>query len=243
MSSPNELVYGRQPVCELLRAGVRTVYEVAVTESALAGEKWLREWPGIRLRVVKEREASRISKSSDHQGVVAMCSPYVYADAWDLASQDQPLIICLDGVTDPQNLGAVCRSAEAVSATGVVVPERSSVRVTPAVCKASAGAVEHLPIAVVTNLSRYLEKIKRNDLWVWAVTQGESVEVWRADLVSGVVLVLGSEGSGLRPGVQRVCDAALSIPLSGSIESLNVSVAAGVVLFEAARQRAEDVVS
>ncbi len=238
MSAPRELVYGRQPVHELLRAGRRRVHEVLATERALAAEQWLRDWPGLRLRVVREREVSQASDTRDHQGVMATCGPYAYADAWELAAAEHPLIVCLDGVTDPHNLGAVCRSAEAAGANGVVIPERASARVTPAVCKASAGAVEHLPLAVVANLARYLDDVKRDGLWVWAVAQSEATSIWSADLATGAILVLGAEGSGLRPGVRRACDLSLSIPLSGMVDSLNVSVAAGIALFEAARQRA-----
>ena len=169
------------------------------------------------------------------------CGTYPYADAWEIAAGDRPLIVCLDGVTDPHNLGAVCRSAEAAGANGVVVPERASARVTSAVCKASAGAVEHLAVAVVVNLARYLEEIKRDDVWIWAVAEGDATPVWSAELVGGSVLVCGAEGTGLRPGVRRACDAALSIPMSGRVGSLNVSVAAGIVLFEAARQRSAGV--
>jgi len=240
MSAPREIVYGRQPVHELLRAGARDVYGVTATERAIAAEKWLRDWPGLRLRVAREREVSQIADTRDHQGVVAECGTYPYADAWQLASHERPLIVCLDGVTDPHNLGAVCRSAEAAGATGVVIPERASARVTPAVCKASAGAVEHLPVAVVVNLARYLEEIKRDDVWIWAVAEGGATPVWSTDLVAGSVLVCGAEGTGLRPGVRRACDGVVSIPLHGMVGSLNVSVAAGIVLFEAARQRSED---
>lgn len=237
MSAPTELVYGRQPVHELLRAGRRQVFEVLATERALAAERWLRDWPGLRLRVVREREVSQASDTRDHQGVVATCGAYSYVDAWEMAAGDRPLIVCLDGVTDPHNLGAVCRSAEAAGASGVVIPERASARVTSAVCKASAGAVEHLALAVVANLARYLVDIKRDGLWVWAVAQGEATPIWSADLEQGAVLVLGAEGSGLRPGVRRACDSSLTIPLNGAVDSLNVSVAAGIALFEAARQR------
>ncbi len=240
MSAPREFVYGRQPVHELLRAGGRKVHEVQATEAALSAETWLRDWPGLRLKIVRERELNQAADTRDHQGVMATCEAFSYADAWELAAVENPLIVCLDGVTDPHNLGAVCRSAEAAGATGVVVPERASARVTPAVCKASAGAVEHLPIAVVVNLARYLEDIKRDSLWIWAVAEGEATSIWSTDLVAGTVLVLGAEGSGLRPGVRRVCDAALSIPLHGAVESLNVSVAAGIALFEVARQRGRE---
>jgi 23S rRNA (guanosine2251-2'-O)-methyltransferase len=145
--------------------------------------------------------------------------------------------VCLDQVTDPHNLGAVVRSAEGAGASGVVITERNAARVTPAVAKASAGAVEHVPVAVVVNLGRYLEEIKRPALWTWAATSDAQTVVWSADLATGAALVFGAEGRGLRPGVRRACDDAFTIPLVGRIESLNVSVAAGVALFEAARQR------
>ena len=232
-----ELVYGRQPVREVVRAGKRQLLELLVTERALAAEPWLRELPGLRLQVVPERRLNEAAGTTEHQGVVAFCEPYRYAQAHELAGGDRPLVVCLDQVTDPHNLGAVIRSAEGAGASGVVITERNAARVTPAVCKASAGAVEHLPVAVVVNLGRYLEEIKRPQIWVWAADGDAETPVWGADLATGVALVFGAEGRGLRPGVRRACDDAFSVPLAGSVESLNVSVAAGVALFEAARQR------
>jgi 23S rRNA (guanosine2251-2'-O)-methyltransferase len=232
-----ELVYGRRPVREVLRAGRRGIVELLATERALQAEAWLREASGVRLQVVRERRLNEAARTMDHQGVVAFCEPYRYADAHALAAGERPLLVCLDQVTDPHNLGAVCRSAEGAGASGVVVVEHSAARVTAAVCKASAGAVEHLAVAVVVNLARYLEEVKRGDLWVWAAAGDAPVPVWEADLSAGAALVFGAEGKGLRPGIRRVCDSAFSIPLAGRVESLNVSVAAGVTLFEAARQR------
>lgn len=237
MTPPRELVYGRHPVREVLRAGRREVLEVLASERALAAERWLREAEGLRLRVVQEAALTSAAETRDHQGVVAFCGPYPYADAHELAARERPLLACLDSVTDPQNLGAVCRSAEGAGATGVVLPERNAVRVTAAVCRASAGAVEHLPVAIVVNLARYLAEVKGPDLWVWAAAEDAENPVWSADLTGGTALVLGAEGKGLRPGVRRACDGALAIPLAGRVESLNVSVAAGIMLFEAARQR------
>jgi 23S rRNA (guanosine2251-2'-O)-methyltransferase len=161
-----------------------------------------------------------------------------HADAYELVAAERPLVVCLDQVTDPHNLGAVCRSAEGAGANGVVILEHKAARVTAAVCRASAGAVEHIPVAVVVNLARYLEEIKRPDLWVWAAAGDAETPVWSADFTTGTALVLGAEGRGLRPGVRRVCDAAFTVPLAGEVESLNVSVTAGIALFEAARQRA-----
>ncbi|MGH3022712.1 MAG: 23S rRNA (guanosine(2251)-2'-O)-methyltransferase RlmB [Gaiellaceae bacterium] len=232
-----ELVYGRRPVREVVRAGKRQLLELLVTERALAAEPWLREVPGLRLQVVPERRLNDAAGTMDHQGVVAFCEPYRYADAHELAAGGRPLVVCLDQVTDPHNLGAVCRSAEGAGASGVVVTERNAARVTPAVCKVSAGAVEHLRIAVVVNLARYLEEIKGPQLWVWAAAGDAQTPVWSADFETGAALVFGAEGRGLRPGVRRACDDAFSVPLAGNVESLNVSVAAGVALFEAARQR------
>jgi 23S rRNA (guanosine2251-2'-O)-methyltransferase len=228
-------VYGRRPVREALR-GRRRVLELWASERALAAEPWLGDaQPKAQAKL--ERELSEAAGTRDHQGVVAWTEPYRYADAWELAAQERPLLVCLDRVTDPRNLGAVCRSAEGAGATGVVVPSHGSAAVTPAVAKASAGAVEHLPVAVVTNLARYLKEIKRDDLWIYAASGDAGATMWQADLTGGVVLVLGAEGKGLRPLVRRTCDASISIPLSGQVESLNVSVAAALLLYEAKRQR------
>ena len=232
-----ELVYGRQPVREVVRAGKRQILELLATERALAGEEWLREVPSLRLQVVPERRLNETAGTREHQGVVAFCEPYRYADAHELAAGERPLVVCLDQVTDPHNLGAVARSAEGAGASGVVITERNAARVTAAVCKASAGAVEHLPVAVVVNLGRYLEEIKGPRLWVWAAAGDAETPVWETDLATGVALTFGGEGKGLRPGVRRACDDAFAVPLAGNVESLNVSVAAGVALFEAARQR------
>ncbi|MGH7358657.1 MAG: 23S rRNA (guanosine(2251)-2'-O)-methyltransferase RlmB [Candidatus Rokuibacteriota bacterium] len=232
-----ELVYGRQPVREVVHAGKRQVIELVVTERALVAEPWLREVGGLRLQVAPERRLNEAAATTEHQGVVAFCEPYRYADANELVAGEAPLVVCLDQVTDPHNLGAVIRSAEGAGASGVVITERNAARVTPAVCKASAGAVEHLPVALVVNLARYLEEIKGPRLWVWAADGAAETPVWSADLTTGVALAFGAEGRGLRPGVRRVCDEAFAIPLAGNVESLNVSVAAGVSLFEAARQR------
>ena len=140
-------------------------------------------------------------------------------------------------MTDPRNLGAVARCAAGAGATGVVVPAHGSARVTPAVCRASAGAVEHVPVAVVPNLARYLAEVKRADLWVYAAAGDASTTLWQTDLTGGVALVFGAEGRGVRPLVRRTCDAAVSIPLADGVESLNVSVAAALLLYEARRQR------
>jgi 23S rRNA (guanosine2251-2'-O)-methyltransferase len=230
-----DLVYGRRAVREALR-GRREVLEVWATERAAKIEGWLAEAaPKVKL----DRELTERAGTRDHQGVLALVGPYPYVDAYELAAADRPLLAVLDRVTDPRNLGAVARSAEGAGATGIVVPAHGSAVVTPAVARASAGAVEHLPIAVVTNLARYLQEVKGGDLWVYgAAGEPTARSMWETDLTGGVAIVLGAEGKGLRPLVKRMCDALVSIPLTGVVESLNVSVAAAVLLYEARRQRA-----
>ena len=229
-----ELVYGRNAVRELLR-GPREVVDVWATERAAAQIPWLEAGPKPHIR--QERTLTEAAGTRDHQGVVAWCEPFRYADAWELAAADAPLLACLDQVTDPHNLGAVVRSAEGAGATGVVLPAHGSVRVTPAVCRASAGAAEHVPVAVVPNLARYLSEVKGPDLWAYAADSEGSLSMWDADLAGGVALVLGAEGKGVRPLVRRTCDAVVAIPLAGKVGSLNVSVAAALLLYEARRQR------
>lgn len=229
-----DLVYGRRAVREALR-GRREVLEIWASERAISAEDWLGE---VRPKVKADRDLTERAGTRDHQGVLALVEPFRYADAHELAAAAQPLLVVLDRVTDPHNLGAVARSAEGAGATGIVVPAHGSAVVTPAVARASAGAVEHLPVAVVTNLARYLEQVKGGAFWVYgAAGEAGAQSMWDADLTGGVAIVLGAEGKGLRPLVRRMCDALVSIPLAGQVESLNVSVAAAVLLYEARRQR------
>jgi len=200
----------------------------------VGAEPWLAE---ARPKQRPERELSELAGTRDHQGVVARVEPFHYSDAYELAAAERPLLAVLDRVTDPRNLGAVCRSAEGAGATGVVVPAHGSAVVTPAVARASAGAVEHLPIAVVTNLARYLDEVKGPELWVYGAAGDAETTMWEADLGGGVAFVFGAEGKGLRPLVRRSCDVLVSIPLGGRVESLIVSVAAALLLYEARRQR------
>jgi 23S rRNA (guanosine2251-2'-O)-methyltransferase len=230
-----EQIYGRRAVREALR-GPREVLELWATERALKAEPWLRSG-GIRAQTRPERELSEAAGTRDHQGVLAWAEPYRYADAYELAAGVSPLLVCLDQVTDPQNLGAVARAAEGAGATGVIVPAHRAARVTPAVVRASAGAVEHLPVAVVKNMASYLADVKGSRLWTWAAAGDAATPLWQADLTGGVALVLGAEGKGVRPLVRRTCDAEVAIPLAGEVESLNVAVAAAVLLYEARRQR------
>jgi len=216
-----ELVYGRRAVREALH-GRREVVELLATERA-ARDGW-----GRKPKVVPERTLTELAGTRDHQGVVARIEPFRYADAYELAA-GEPLLVALDQVTDPRNLGAVIRSAEGAGATGVILPAHNSARLTPAVARSSAGAVEHLRVAVVPNLARYLNEVKGSRLWVYAADAGGQ-PMADTDLSGGLFLVFGAEGKGIRPLVRRACDASVSIPLSGRVESLNVSVAAAVLL-------------
>jgi 23S rRNA (guanosine2251-2'-O)-methyltransferase len=226
------VVYGRNPVHEALR-GPREVRTVWATERASA-EPWLR---GARVKVVSAEAVAEHAGSPDHQGICAEVSPYRYADAARLLAAPDPLIVALDEVTDPQNLGAVCRTAECAGATGLVLPERRAAEVNATVCKASAGAVEHLAVAQVRNLADFLAEAKEAGCWCYGAAAGGSTRYLQPDYRGGVVLVLGAEGKGLRPRVARACDALVSIPLRGRIESLNVSATAAVLLYGILQRR------
>ena len=230
-----DLVYGRQPVREALR-GRRGVLEVLATAKAHESLPWLAD-AACPVRVADTGEIGNLARSTDHQGVVARVEPYPYADPDALLEGAAPLLVALDGVTDPHNLGAIARSAECAGADGLIVPRHGSAVVTAAVAKASAGAVEHLQIAVAPNLADWLGRAKRPGLWTYAAAADGAVPYAQADYTDGCVFVLGAEGAGLRPRVRAACDAAVAVPVRGAIGSLNVSVTAGVLLYEAVRQR------
>jgi 23S rRNA (guanosine2251-2'-O)-methyltransferase len=227
------IVYGRNPVREALR-GPRSVTRVWATKNA-AREPWLAE---EQPELGSAEEIAQHCGSSAHQGVCAEVSEFRYAEPDALLAGAQPLLLALDQVQDPQNLGSICRTAECAGASGVVVPERRAALVTPAVCKASAGAVEHLPVARVRNLAEFLCAAKAAGLWCYGAEAGAPTSYKAVDYSGGVVLVLGSESRGLRPRVAGSCDALLSLPLLGQIESLGVGAAAAVLLYAAAGARA-----
>ncbi|HEY6551158.1 MAG TPA: 23S rRNA (guanosine(2251)-2'-O)-methyltransferase RlmB [Solirubrobacterales bacterium] len=214
----SQVIYGKQPVAEAERGGrkVHRVWNAPETSS---------------------EELERLCGSPDHQGIVAEVDPYPYADPNQLLRTENALIVALDQVQDPRNLGAVCRSAEAAGAAGLVVPERRSAAVTPATCKASAGAVEHLNIAHVRNLTDWLSAAKEAGFWLWGADADAKQAPWDVDLTGPTVLVLGGEGKGIRPRVSSACDGLVALPQRGQTASLNVSAAATALLFEAVRQR------
>jgi 23S rRNA (guanosine2251-2'-O)-methyltransferase len=220
------VIYGRNPVREALR-GKRRVHRIWTTDPS--------DWPGAK--VVEAEEIEERAGSDAHQGVAALVDPYPYADAAELVAAPAPLLVALDEITDPQNLGAIARTAEVVGATGIVIPERRSAEVTPAVCKASAGAVEHVAIARVRNLADFLAEAKAAGCWVYGAAAGARTRYDQPDYTGGVVAVLGAEGKGLRPRVASMCDDLVSLPQRGRIDSLNVSATAAVLLYEMLQQR------
>ena len=233
------ILYGRNAVREALR-GRRSgsVREIWATEGALR-EPWLR---GLSPRPSSAGEIERRCGSAAHQGVCAEAAGYPYVSAPELLAGEDPLIVALDEVQDPQNLGSICRTAECAGAAGVAIPQRRSAEVTPAVCKASAGAVEHLKVARVRNMADFLLDARRAGCWCYGASADARVPYdspsYRG---AGVVLVLGSEGRGLRPRVAEACDELIALPLRGRVESLGVSAAAAAVLYAILHDRLQDV--
>jgi 23S rRNA (guanosine2251-2'-O)-methyltransferase len=221
------ILYGVNPVREALR-GSREVHRIWAARG---------EWTGAPVTRATADEIAARCGSDAHQGVCAEVEEYRYADAAALLGRPDPFLIALDEVTDPQNLGAVCRTAEVAGATGVILPQRRSAEVTPAVCKASAGAVEHLAVAQVRNLADFLADAKAADCWCYGAAAGATTPYRAPDYRGGVVLVLGAEGRGLRPRVRDACDDLVALPVRGRIDSLNVSAAAAVLMYEILQQR------
>ncbi len=214
----NDIIYGRRPVEEAERGRRRVIRTWRATETP-------------------ESKLVELCGSEDHQGIVAEVEPFPYVSGSDLLGVEDALVVVLDQIQDPRNLGAVCRSAEAAGADGVVIPDRRAAAVTAAAAKASAGAVEHLKIARVRNVSDWINEAKDAGFWIWGADGNADQAPWQVDLTGKTALVLGTEEKGLRPRVADSCDGLVSIPQSGKVDSLNVSVAASILIFEAIRQR------
>ena len=221
---------------EALKSGRRQVYEIldAVGAKEVRAEAFRR---GIPVKKVSREKVEEISRGGVHQGVAAWVEPYPYSGLAEILAVPDPLILVLDGVTDPRNLGAVLRVADVAGASGVIIPKDRSVGVTAAAVKASAGASEHVRVARETNLRRALDGMKEAGVWVYAAEGEGGVPHTKLDLSGPVAFVMGSEGKGIRRLVREGCDGSVTIPMGGSVSSLNVSVAAAVLVFEARRQR------
>jgi len=226
------IVYGRNAVREALR-GRRKVTRVWADQSA-AREPWLE---GVEFKTVAAPDLESLCGSPDHQGVCADAGGYPYVSAPELLGAQEPFIVALDELQDPQNLGAIARSAECAGATGLVICERRAAAVTPAVAKASAGAVEHLQIARVRNMADFLGEAKQAGAWCYGADGAATTAYDEPDYSGAVVLVMGAEGTGLRPRVAKSCDALVALPLRGRIESLNASAAAAVLMYEIVQRR------
>jgi 23S rRNA (guanosine2251-2'-O)-methyltransferase len=240
------VVYGLNPVRELLRASAE-VSELWLAEGGTRGAAFaelerLARKTDAKIRSAPRAKLDRLAATDRHQGVVAVVADFRYADLDELleaakASGRPPLLVVLDGVEDPHNLGAIIRSAHALGAHGVVIPKDRAVGVTPAVAKASAGAVERCPVARVTNVAQCIEALKEAGVWSVALAADAEKPLGALDLKGPTALVLGSEGEGLRPLVRKTCDLVANIPMTGDLDSLSVSASAAVALYEAARQR------
>jgi 23S rRNA (guanosine2251-2'-O)-methyltransferase len=242
-----EILFGLHPVEEALRSGTRKFDHICIARERQDQrlEKLIQACrdAGVKLRIDTRDQLTKLARTEAHQGVVAIVRARQFLDLDDLlqdrlqgGSQNR-LLLALDGVEDPQNLGALLRTAEGAGVDGVVVTERRSAPLSPVAVKASAGAAEHVKIARVVNLVRALEELKKRELWCIGLDERSTMDYDEFDFSVGCVLVLGREGAGLHDLVRRTCDHLLRIPMAGRVHSLNVSAAGAVVLYEAARQR------
>jgi 23S rRNA (guanosine2251-2'-O)-methyltransferase len=230
-----EWIYGRNVVQLALAAGARRrPHRLAATPPALKTLRLVIP-PGLAVETLDTHALDELTGSRDHQGVALQVDAFAYASADDVLGAE--IVVVLDEVSDPRNLGATARSALAAGAGGLVVPKHRSAPVTPAAVKASAGTIEHLPVAQVTNVVGFLKAAKDAGAWVYGAAGETGASYLDLDLTGRLVLVFGAEGRGLRPLVARTCDALAAIPMERPVESLNVSVAAALFLFEARRQR------
>lgn len=244
-------VFGVNPVMEALRAKRRAIHEITIAngtkDARLAQLIELARAENVPVHYAPRQQLDRVTGNAVHQGVVARIATAEYTDVDELLeSVDQlarngtpPLVVVLDGVEDPHNLGAILRTAECAGVNGVFLPERRAAGLSEAVGKASAGAIEYVPVARATNLTRLIDQLKERNVWVVGTAADASTDYTGWDWTRASALVMGSEGSGLHRLVREHCDALVKIPVLGEIESLNVSVATGVILYEALRQRGE----
>ncbi len=248
MTESFDFIWGRHPVEEALQAGrvQRIMLARGARESGLSELLQLAENQRIPLTTVPRERLDQIARGANHQGIIAEVTPWDYAEVGDLLAlaerrHEPPLLVALDSVQDVHNLGSLIRTAEAVGAHGIIIPEHRAAGITPAVVKSSAGAIEHLLVAQVTNMTRTLEDLKRQDIWVIGLAGEASQSIERVDLNRSLVLVVGSEGKGMSRLVRDHCDLLVHLPMRGSINSLNAAVAGSIALYSAWRARATKV--
>ena len=241
---PNRVIYGINAVAEALHSRSRSIHYVAVArerrDARVQDVVDRARTAGVVVRVLAREELGRIAGTDLHQGVIAVGGGRAYADLDELLAHrrgEYSFLVVLDGIEDPHNLGAILRTADAAGADGVIIPERRAAGITGTVAKASAGASEHVTVARVTNIARTLDELKQRNVWTVGLDERAEQLYTQADFRMHCALVLGAEGRGLHDLVRRKCDFLVSIPMLGSVPSLNVSVAAGVVMYEILRQR------
>jgi 23S rRNA (guanosine2251-2'-O)-methyltransferase len=239
-----EILYGLHAVREALKAGSRPLQRLLVirTDKQFADLVQLARSLHVPVHVQPSASLDRLVPDGRHQGIVAFAAAKAYQTEESILARaaersEPPLLVILDGVEDPHNLGAVIRTAEGAGVHGVFIPERRAAGLTSVVAKVSAGAIDHMPVARVTNTSRLIESLKAVGVWVYGVEPSASKLYTDVDLRGPVGLVFGGEGTGIRPGLLQHCDERIRIPMRGQVQSLNVSASAAVLLFEAARQR------
>lgn len=221
------IVYGRNSVRELVRAERRRVHRILATQEATK-EPWLRR---LHPAIVERSELGRVAGSSDHQGVVAFADPYPYAEVAEVLSASGA-VLCLDQIQDPRNLGAAARVVDAVGAAGIVIPRRGSPEVTAAACKTSAGAIEHIRVAQIDNVASFLHDARGQGRWAVGADAAAEDDFRAGGLGPDSIVVVGAEGEGLRPRVRSMCDRLVRIPMAGKVDSLNLSVSVGLLLYE-----------
>lgn len=237
-----DVLVGRRPVVELLRGG-RAAQAILLSERARRAKvideiRELAAAKGVPLKTVPVEEIERLAEGENHQGVAALTSRFRYGQMRDLLSGPAPTLLFLDGVMDPHNLGSLLRTADGSGFSGIVIPAHRSVAVNQTVRRVSAGAAEVVPVARVGNLGAAIDEARRGGLWIAGLDSSGEEDIWSSNLMEPPVgLVLGAEDRGISRGVKEKCDALVSIPSRGRIESLNVSVAGAVAMFEVARRR------
>jgi 23S rRNA (guanosine2251-2'-O)-methyltransferase len=238
-------IYGVNPVFEALQSGRCRIKEIVLAQgrspAALEAVITRAQSKKIPVRTMERSQLDSLTKNALHQGVVAMIEQFDYADL-DSVLQDgerNPLLLILDGLEDPRNLGALIRTADACGVWGVIIPKDRAVGITPAVVKSSAGAVFHIPVVRVTNIPSTLREIKERNIWVAGAAADAQTNLYQHDLTIPLAVVIGGEGRGVRPLVKRTCDLLVSIPMRGQVNSLNASVAGSIILYECLRQRGD----
>lgn len=234
-------IEGRNPVYEIIKSG-KIIFEVLIAEgvnkSNLEATLKLIEQKGIQLNYIPRHELDKMATSNNHQGIIAFVEDYQYYALDEIIDsiEGKGFFIICDSITDPHNLGAILRTADAAGVDGVIIPKDRSAEITPVVTKVSVGASEYIPVCKVTNIARTIEKLKDAGFWITGADMAGDRKHYEADLKGNVGLVIGSEGKGIRPLVKEKCDFLVKIPMKGNVESLNASVAASILMYEVVRQ-------